>query len=329
MYLSFVANGGSSMRILTAVAAVALSAGVAVAQKPANPDANTPAVSSPNTKNPNAPVEGANSFTEGQARSRIEARGYTDVSGLKQDAKGVWRGRAKRNGKQVNVSLDFQGNVTPWIKNIIEEHKMTVTISRLYNSHAEARAVVQALESAGVKHGDISILASNADGWYPKDGKTNLIPDRDLDGKDDRKEAAGVGAGIGAAAGGTAGLLAGLGLMAIPGVGPVVAAGWLVAALTGAAAGGATGGVIGALTQAGVSKEEADVYAESIRRGGALVSARVNDADASRLQSIMDRSSVDPSARASMYRKAGWQRFDPAASPYTADQVRRERELYR
>ena len=100
------------MRILIAALAVALSAGIAVAQKPANPDANTPAVATPDTKNPNAPVEGANSFTEGQARSRIESLGYTNVTNLTKDAKGVWRGRAMRNGKQVSVSLDFQGNVT-------------------------------------------------------------------------------------------------------------------------------------------------------------------------------------------------------------------------
>ena len=68
------------------------------------------------------------------------------------------------------------------------------------------------------------------------------------------------------------GLLTGLGLMAIPGVGPVVAAGWLVATLAGAAAGGVTGGAVGALTEAGISKDEADVYAEGLRRGGAVVS---------------------------------------------------------
>jgi hypothetical protein len=206
---------------------------------------------------------------------------------------------------------------------------MTVTISRLYNTHADARAAVQALESAGVKHNDISILASNADNWYANDSKPTLVPDRDLDGKDDRKEAAGAGAGIGAAVGGTAGLLAGLGLMAIPGVGPVVAAGWLVAALTGAAAVGTAGGIIGALTQAGVSPDDADVYAESIRRGGALVSVRVEEGDRARVQALMDKSSVNASNRAAMYRKDGWQRFDPAAPSYNADQVQRERELYR
>jgi hypothetical protein len=206
---------------------------------------------------------------------------------------------------------------------------MTVTISRLYNSYPEAREAVLNLEAAGVKHGDISVLASNADNWYSADRKAGTFPDRDLDRKDDRAEAAGAGAGVGAAVGGAAGLLAGLGLMAIPGVGPVVAAGWLAATLTGAVAGGETGGIIGALTQAGVGKEEADLYAEGLRRGGAVVSARVAEADAPRLQALMDRSSVKVADRTAAYRKAGWTSFDPKATPYSPEQVRRERELYR
>ena len=80
--------------------------------QPASPDANTPAVNSPNSPpNPGAPVAGANSFTEGQAKSRIESKGFSNVSGLKKDDKGVWRGSAMRDGKSVDVSLDFQGNV--------------------------------------------------------------------------------------------------------------------------------------------------------------------------------------------------------------------------
>jgi hypothetical protein len=55
---------------------------------------------------------GANSFTEGQARSRIEAAGFSGVDDLKKDDQGIWRGRAMRNGQQVSVGLDFQGNVT-------------------------------------------------------------------------------------------------------------------------------------------------------------------------------------------------------------------------
>jgi hypothetical protein len=122
--------------------------------------------------------------------------------------------------------------------------------------------------------------------------------------------------------------MSGLGLLAIPGVGPVVAAGWLVATLAGAAAGGVTGGAIGALTEAGVGKDEADVYAEGLRRGGAVVSARVADTDAIRLQAIMDNSAVSVAERAAAYRKSGWKTFDPNATPYDANQVKKERSLF-
>lgn len=205
---------------------------------------------------------------------------------------------------------------------------MTRVISRLYNSYDRASQAVRDLEAAGVPHSEISIVANNSDEWYSGNGATKKV-DRDRDGVDDRAEGAGAGAGIGAGVGGAAGLLAGLGLLAIPGVGPVVAAGWLVATAAGAAAGGVTGGVIGALTQAGVSDDDAHVYAEGVRRGGTLVSARVNDADASRLEQILDRSSMRTSDLRTSYAKGGWKSFDPAAKPYSADEVRRERSLYR
>ena len=144
----------------------------------------------------------------------------------------------------------------------------------------------------------------------PTSGTTKRV-DRDRDGVDDRAEGAGAGAGIGAGIGGAAGLLAGLGLLAIPGVGPVVAAGWLVATAAGAAAGGLTGGIVGALTQAGVSDDDAQVYAEGVRRGGTLVTARVNDADAARLEAMLDRSSLRTTDMRSSYDKSGWKGFDP------------------
>ena len=91
------------MRFLTILAALAISATAAVAQ--------TPAVKSPNTNNPAAPVAGANSFTEGQAKSRIESNGYSNVSDLKKDDSGIWTGTAMKSGQKVNVRVDFQGNV--------------------------------------------------------------------------------------------------------------------------------------------------------------------------------------------------------------------------
>src|ERR1700747_2596196 len=201
---------------------------------------------------------------------------------------------------------------------------MTVTISRLYDNHNDAQQAVRRLESAGVPHSDISIVANNSDSWFNTDKKV----DRDRDGVDDRAEGAGKGAGIGAGLGGAAGLLAGLGLLAIPGLGPVVAAGWLASTALGAAAGAATGGFVGALTQAGISDEEAPLYAEGIRRGGTLVSARVPDADRARLEAILNQSAINLRDRSAAWQKAGWKTFDPASKPYDADQVRKERQLY-
>ena len=201
---------------------------------------------------------------------------------------------------------------------------MTTTISRLYDTYADAQRAVSGLESAGVPHSDISIVANNSDNWY--DGGRKV--DRDGDGVDDRAEGAGKGAGIGAGIGGAAGLMAGLGLLAIPGLGPVVAAGWLAATAVGAAAGAATGGIVGALTEAGVSEEEAPLYAEGVRRGGTLVSARVQDNDRARLEGILNQSSVNLRDRSTAWQKSGWKTFDPASKPYGAEEVRKERQLY-
>jgi opacity protein-like surface antigen len=99
--------------IITVLTGVALASG-AVAQNagpPANPNASTPAVAKPNANNPGAPAAGANSFTEGQAKSRIEAAGYSNISDLTKDKDGIWRGKASRGGATVDVGLDYQGNV--------------------------------------------------------------------------------------------------------------------------------------------------------------------------------------------------------------------------
>jgi|SRR5579885_3116943 hypothetical protein len=205
---------------------------------------------------------------------------------------------------------------------------MTVTISALFDDHADARQAVVDLERAGLPSDEISIVANNAQGWYDPDRRDRIV-DRDLDGRDDRAEGAATGAGIGAVVGGAAGLLAGLGLLAIPGLGPVVAAGWLVSTAAVAVAGGAAGGLIGALTQSGVSEDEANTYAEGIRRGGTLVTARVPDAQRGMFEGILGRNAVRIREREALYRSEGWTRYDPAVPPYTAEEIERERERYR
>jgi len=82
------------------------------AAAPANNGPSNPAVKTTDGNNPGAPVAGANSFTEGQAKARIESRGYANVSDLAKDNSGLWRGKAMKDGKSVNVTLDYQGNVT-------------------------------------------------------------------------------------------------------------------------------------------------------------------------------------------------------------------------
>ena len=78
---------------------------------PAAEGPSNPAIRTEEGNNASRPVAGANSFTEGEAKSRIEARGFANVSELKKDDEGIWRGKAQQNGRSVDVALDFQGNV--------------------------------------------------------------------------------------------------------------------------------------------------------------------------------------------------------------------------
>jgi len=206
---------------------------------------------------------------------------------------------------------------------------MTVTLSRLYDHYAAAAQVVQEVKGAGIPAGDISIIANNGENWYSSQAASTNSATYDRDRREDPGEGAAAGAGIGATIGGVAGLLAGLGMIAIPGIGPVVAAGWLASTAAVAAAGGVAGGLIGALTESGVSEQDAHVYAEGIRRGGTLVTVRMPDADRARIESILDRSAVNIWDRGTVYRKSGWSSFDPNAPTYTADQIRNERDLRR
>ena len=205
---------------------------------------------------------------------------------------------------------------------------MAQAITRLFDRHEDAAEAVRQLEAAGVPHSDISLIANNVEGRHLSEGRRDGADDNDT------AEGAAKGATTGGLLGGGAGLLAGLGMLAIPGLGPVVAAGWLVStavgAAVGAAAGGAAGGLLGALKDAGHNDEDAHVYAEGVRRGGTLVSVRAaNDTDRATAERVLNgRGGVDAAARGASYREAGWQGFDPAAQPYSADDVIGERNRY-
>ena len=108
--------GTTMHRSLVIAAVLALVAGGAIAQTQNPPAKDGPQNSAINTESSTnrqvtAPVAGANSFTEGEAKSRIEKLGFANVGDLKKDDDGVWRGRAMKDGKMVDVSLDYQGNV--------------------------------------------------------------------------------------------------------------------------------------------------------------------------------------------------------------------------
>lgn len=155
-------------------------------------------------------------------------------------------------------------------------------ITHSYDTYDHAVRVVHALEAAGVPHDDISLMSGDKD----RTVATGIAGDTAADTA--AATGTGTGATIGTVLGGGAGLLAGLGSLAIPGVGPVVAAGWLIATLTGAGVGAAAGGLLGSLTGAGVDEADAKGYAEHVGRGGTLVTVRASDEMATQVEYVLE-----------------------------------------
>lgn len=194
------------------------------------------------------------------------------------------------------------------------------TVSGLFDTYEHATEAVHALKSAGIRSADISLVANTDPADFAPDDRVG--------------ESTTTGAEVGAVLGGAGGLLAGLGILAVPGIGSVLAGGWLFATAIGAAAGAglgaATGGLIGALTSAGISEEDANLFAESLRRGGALVTVRVDDGHADRATTILRAANgVDLAGRRADYEAEGWTRFDETPiSERIDDQVRDYRDRY-
>jgi hypothetical protein len=151
----------------------------------------------------------------------------------------------------------------------------------LYPNRESFESAVEALRAAEFRNSDISAV-------LPERDRTT----RDLAHEINTKTPEGIaaGAGAGAAIGGVLGWLVGIGALAIPGIGPLVAAGPIVAALAGAGAAGATGGLVGGLIGAGIPEVEAKRYAGRIREGGYLLSVHCDDKEwASRAEAILER----------------------------------------
>ena len=190
---------------------------------------------------------------------------------------------------------------------------MTRTVSKLYDTYSQAQRAVEALEQAGFSSSEVSLISRYRD--------DNTLAD----------EASGAttGATAGAVVGGGTGLLAALGVIAIPGIGPLVAAGLLATTLVGAAGGSVVGGLIGALTDFGVSEDDAHVYSEAVRRGSSLVTVRTDDDRLATADAILNaHTPVDVGQRRQAYMKSGWSKYDPASKGYTAEEIRKERERY-
>lgn len=180
-------------------------------------------------------------------------------------------------------------------------------ITGVFDTYEHAAAAVEALKQAGITHANISLVSRGAPDFEP----------------DEVGDAATTGAEIGAGLGAAGGLLAGLGIVAIPGLGPVVAGGWLVAtavgAFAGAGLGAATGGLVGTLTAAGVPEADAHVLAETVKRGGAIVTARVEEPQAAIATDILrNADGMDIEARRRLLAEEGWTEFvetDPPTDP--------------
>jgi hypothetical protein len=182
------------------------------------------------------------------------------------------------------------------------------TVVGTYDNIQTAYAVANDLINAGYNRNDISVIATDAKNEYSPYVNTSRVQTTTVNTDDDVAK----GAGIGAVIGGLGGLLVGLGALAIPGVGPVIAAGPLLAALTGAGVGAVAGGIVGALVDLGIPDEEANIYAEGLHRGNVLVIAQVPDASVNAVTRLMERPGlVDIRRQAETWRASGWKSFDP------------------
>lgn len=178
---------------------------------------------------------------------------------------------------------------------------MARTILGLYDDFADAQATMNDLMASGLSRDDVSLIANNSGQRFAPVGGTKTS---------DVSLSSGVAGGVaeGAVIGGLTALAATLVTLLLPGIGPILAIGPLAATLSGAGIGAVGGGLIGGLVSSGISEEEASYYAEGVRRGGTLLSARVVDEDSiAQAEDIMKRRHpVDMTERGGYYRATGF-----------------------
>src|SRR5271154_6922446 len=159
----------------------------------------------------------------------------------------------------------------------------------IYPSRATAEIAVNQLISAGFSHADVSVLMADSQGSKDFAAEKNTKA----------PEGAVTGVSVGGTVGGTLGLLAGIGALAIPGVGPLIAAGPIMGALAGLGVGGTVGGLVGALVGMGIPEYEAQRYEGRVKEGGILVSVHCDSSEeVSRAKEILKATGADDIASA-------------------------------
>jgi hypothetical protein len=157
------------------------------------------------------------------------------------------------------------------------------SVSGIYLNRSDVESAVAAFKEAGFSSSDISVL-------LPDTSSNELVTEHSTKAP----EGAAAGVGSGAALGGALGWLVGVGALAIPGIGPVIAAGPIVAALAGIGVGGALGGFAGCLIGVGISESEAGRYEGRLLKGGILVAIHCETSDEiKRAKEIMERTRAE------------------------------------
>lgn len=171
----------------------------------------------------------------------------------------------------------------------------TQTLVALYSRQADALEAASELEAGGVQLNDMSLIG-------PHRADLNAI-----DTINSAAEETAEGAVIGAALGGSTGLLASLAVLALPGLGPVLAGGWLLTALGSAGLGASAGSLVGALAGAGISDTDAETYAEGLQRGIVLLTVRTNDIGVPLVRQVLEaHNPLDPDEHERLWRQEGW-----------------------
>ena len=217
------------------------------------------------------------------------------------------------------------------------------TIVGLYDNMKDAEQAITALVQAGFDRADISLMAAEQATDEPHgatvygratNGDTvamttdTTAADVATTGEQMASDVT-TGAVTGGVVGGLTGVLLGLGVLAIPGFGPVLAAGPLVAGLAGAGIGAAVGGLVGALVSWGVPAEEAELYAEGVRRGNILVGVKTEDELAQQAVNVMNNyGPVDVQRRSEYWRASGWNGYDPNAAAWAKNDIEVDSRRY-